>query len=124
MTDGERILDGERRLAAAHLTLDMSEFEALLHEDFALLQPDGSLVTKRDMLVSLAAGSRSWSYARVDQLEVRVYGDCGRVVGRWSARGINNGAAFDYSAQFISTWVRREPLWQNLSYTSAEIIGA
>jgi hypothetical protein len=123
MNDVERVIDSEERLAAAHLSLDLAEIEALLHDDYVIVQPGGALETRSDVLASYRSGARAWSKADVDQLDVRIYGECARVVGRWTAAGVNNGAAFDYQARFVSIWVRQHNTWWNLSYASAEIAG-
>lgn len=121
MNEIERIIDCEQRLAAAHLTLDLDEIAALLHDDYIIVQPGGAIESKRDLLASYRSGGRSWSAAAVDQLDVHIYGACARVVGRWTATGVNHGAPFNYQARFISIWVRASSGWQNLSYASAEI---
>lgn len=121
MTDAERIAESERTIAAAHLTLDLGVIERLYHPDFVILQPDGTLESRSQVLASYAGGGRRWTFAEVDQLEIRVAGDTGIACGRWRARGSNRGAAFDYAARFLSVWTRDGGNWRNLAYQSAEI---
>lgn len=117
------IMACEQRLAAAHVTLDLHAIDALLHDDYVIVQPGGALESKQDVLASYRSGARFWSRAAVDELDVQLYGDCARVVGRWQAAGANNGAPFNYQARFVSIWVRQGNSWLNLSYASAEIAG-
>lgn len=111
----------EQALAAAHITLDLETIDTLLHPDYAIMQPDGTLETKSDVLLSYQSGKRHWDRADVDEMTVSVYDNFARVIGRWSASGVNNGQAFNYQARFISIWIKTNGIWQNISYQSVEI---
>ncbi len=54
----ELIAGLEQDLAKAHLTLDLDRIRQLLHPDFVILQPDGTLETRTDFLRSLTSGER------------------------------------------------------------------
>lgn len=108
-------------LAQAHLTLDLSTMERLLHPDYIILQPGGSIDSKADVLASYSSGGRSWRTAQTDQLDIHVYGHTGIVTGRWRAAGIHDGQAFDYQSRFISVWIKTEEVWQNITYQSTEM---
>ena len=122
MTDAESIAAAEQAIAAAHLTLDLAVIERLYHPDFILVQPDGTIEGKADVLASYARGEREWTHAEVDRLSVRVTGDTGIALGRWRARGTNRGADFDYAARFLSVWARADGAWRNIAYQSVEIL--
>ena len=62
-----------------------------------------------------------WGEARSDELQVRVYGETAVVIGRWEARGVNAGYAFDYVARYVSVWAWRDSRWQMVSDQSTEI---
>ena len=115
------IIQAEKRLADVHLMLNIAVIANLLHEDYIILQPDGSVETKQAVLASYASGERHWEQAEVEQLDVKIYGNTARVVGIWKARGTNAGAPFDYQARFISIWIKAGNEWKNISYSSAEI---
>lgn len=125
MTTGEHdvaaVLDAERALAAAHLTLDVGAFDRLLHPDYVIVQPGGVVEGKAATLASLRGGNRRWSEARSDQMDAQVYGNCAVVTGRWRGLGVNAGAPFDYRARFVSTWVRGDDGWRNVAYAAHEI---
>jgi hypothetical protein len=120
--DAELVASAENRLAAAHLTLDLAVIDALLHDDYVIVQPGGRIETKADVLASYASGARHWDRAQVSQLDVKIYGSVARVVGVWTASGSNAGVRFDYQARFISIWIREAGGWRNLSYSSAEMM--
>jgi ketosteroid isomerase-like protein len=110
----------EERLAAAHLDLDLTIIARLLHDDYLIMQPDGSTETKQEVLASYASGERHWGAAKVSDLDVSVYGKMARVVGVWSAQGTNRGQPFDYRARFVSIWIDEGQGWQNITYFSVE----
>lgn len=122
--DRQAIAAAERALAAAHLTLDLDVIDRLLHPDYVIVQPGGAVETKSDVLASYRTGTRHWDKASVDDFDIRLYRDAGVVVGRWQATGRNGSVAFDYSARFVSVWVRIDDRWQNVTYQATEIAGA
>ncbi len=111
----------ENQLDEAHLNLDMKTIERLLHPDYVIIQPGGVVETKAEVLNSYQTGNRHWDTAQVDELDIRLYDDTAVVVGRWQASGQNEAVQFDYSARFLSIWVRSAGRWQNIAYHSAEI---
>ena len=88
MARNDRIDRGRGRgIAAAHLTLDLAVLDRLLHPGFTILQPDGQLERKGDLIASLQSGERFWEQAQVDDLSVDVHGATAIAHGRWRARG-------------------------------------
>ena len=43
------------------------------------------------------------------------------LVGRWRARGENDGEAFDYTARFMSVYMKRDGAWQMVAEQSTPI---
>jgi ketosteroid isomerase-like protein len=121
MTDAELIAANEQAIAAAHLSLDLEVIEELYHPDFIVVQPDGMIETKAEVLDSYRSGERHWDFAEVDRLHIRITGDTAVVVGRWRGRGANRGERFDYAARFLSVWTRQDGAWRNLAYQAQEI---
>jgi ketosteroid isomerase-like protein len=119
--DIEQIIDSEERLARAHLTLDLNEIDSLLHSDYVIIQPNGVIENKDEVLASYRSGNRKWYAAAVSQLSVKVFDNMARVIGVWSASGTNNGQTFDYQARFISIWLKENDGWKNIVYSSSEM---
>lgn len=122
MNDKTAILAAEQAWLDAHLRMDIPRIESLMHRDYFRVQPDGSLWDKARTLASYQSGQREWFDARVDQLDVRIYGNTAVVVGRWQARGVNHGEHFDYAARYVSVWVLEDGTWQMVSDQSTEIV--
>src|SRR6188474_551856 len=108
----QKVLAVEHAWTEAHLRGDVQTLEEIMAFDYVKIQPDGSLSDKRTTLASYQPDQRAWDVARGDDYDVRVYRDIAVVIGRWTARGINNGQPFDYAARFLSIYVRRAGRWQ------------
>jgi ketosteroid isomerase-like protein len=119
----EEILAVERAWTEAHLQGDVAAIEQLMADDYIRIQPDGSLSNKAETLAAYQPEVRYWEYAQGDEYDVRVYGGMAVVIGRWTARGMNNGRPFDYSARFLSIYARRNGRWQMVAEQSTEITG-
>lgn len=119
--DEQAVIAAEKALADAHLSLDLEVIDSLLHPDYEIIQPDGRVETKADVLASYRTGTRVWHTAKVDRLAVKLFGEMALVHGRWQASGRNESEVFDYAARFLSVWVKDEGRWQNVVYKSTEI---
>jgi ketosteroid isomerase-like protein len=117
----EQVRVAEKQLAAAHVRMDVDLIDDLLHPDYVIIQPGGSVESKRHVLDSYRSGTRYWEFAQSDQMAIRVYGDMAIVIGRWQAKGRNGDVDFDYAARFLSVWIRQAGRWLNLISQSAEI---
>jgi ketosteroid isomerase-like protein len=115
------VVDAEKALAEAHLSLDLETIDRLLHPDYMIVQPDGRVETKAEVLASYQTGMRHWDTASVGELTVTLHGETAVVVGRWQATGKNNSERFNYAARFLSVWIRDEGRWRNIAYQSVEI---
>jgi hypothetical protein len=74
VSDADAVVQAEKRLAAAHISLDLTTIADLLHGDYVIVQPDGRIETKADVLASYGSGERHWEQAEVEQLDVALYG--------------------------------------------------
>jgi ketosteroid isomerase-like protein len=117
----QAVLQAERDLAKAHMTLDIARFDQLLHFNYVIIQPGGRVEGKAETVASLQTGDRFWEIAHSDEMEVQVYGETAVVVGRWRGKGQNGATLFDYSARFLSVWVLEDGLWRNVAAQSTEI---
>lgn len=115
------VMEVERAWTQAHLYGDFATIERLMAEDYLKIQPDGSLLNKREAMATYVPEEREWEVAEGDEYELRIYGETALVFGRWTARGVNHGQRFDYQARFLSVYVRRNGQWQMVAEQSTEI---
>ena len=66
-------------------------------------------------------GIRDYNPADFDELNINVYGQSAVVVGRWRAKGVNEGVPFDYAARYVSVWVMDADTWRIVSDQSTEM---
>lgn len=121
MDPAQEVLAVEYAWTEAHLRGDVETLEAIMAFDYLKIQSDGSLSDKKTTLASYQPDRRAWDVARGDEYNVRIYGDTAVVIGRWTARGNNDGQPFDYAARFLSIYVRRDGSWQMVAEQSTEI---
>jgi ketosteroid isomerase-like protein len=114
----QEVLQVEQAWVEAHRQLDVATLERLMADDYFVIRSDGSVAGKEEDLASYLAGDRHWEYAEGDQYDVRIYGHTAVLSGRWRARGVNAGQPFDYSAQFLSVYVKRDGRWQMVAAQS------
>ncbi len=116
------VLAAEHAWMKAHRDLDLAQIEALMHPDYTRIQPDGAVWDKARTLDSYRSGKRQWDKVAIDQLDIRIYGHAAVVIGRWQAKGVNTGKAFDYAARYTSLWVYEQGRWQMVTDQSTEIV--
>lgn len=116
-----QILAVEKAWTTAHLTGDLQTIAQLMADEYVKIQPDGSVATKVQTLATFEPDLRWWETARGDDYDVRIYGDTAVVIGRWTAKGMNNGQPFDYAARFLSVYVRRDGQWKMVAEQSTDI---
>ena len=109
---GDEITQVERRWVQAHRDLDLATIDEILAEDYSQIRDDGVVVGKSETIQSYRSGKRRWDHANSDEHRIRVFGDVAILVGRWIGRGENDGLRFDYTARFMSVYVRRSGAWQ------------
>ncbi|MFN8488985.1 MAG: nuclear transport factor 2 family protein [Caldilineaceae bacterium] len=123
----QEVLQAEQAWTTAFLHLDLAVIEQLMADDYTIIQPGGAVWDKAKTLASLRSEQRHWDKAGSDELSVRIYGDTANglmavVIGRWTAKGVNHGQAFDYQARYMAVWVKQAGRWQIVADQSTEIL--
>ena len=116
-----QIHQAEREWLLAHLNCDVVALDHLMADEYTQINSTGCVVSKAEVIASFESGARHWDEAHSDELQVRMYGETAVVIGRWQARGVNAGQAFDYAARYLSMWVWRDGRWQMVSDQSTDI---
>ncbi len=120
----QEVIETERRWVQAHRDLDIDVIKEILHENYTQLKSDGSLARKIETVASYASGKRHWEVAQSDQYDVQIFGDIALLIGRWIGRGENSGERFDYTARFMSIYVRTSGGWKLIADQSTPIEAA
>ncbi|MFN8441011.1 MAG: GNAT family N-acetyltransferase [Caldilineaceae bacterium] len=117
----QEVLATEQVWTQAHLDGDFAAIEGMMAEEYTRINPDGSVSHKAEVLATYQLETRHWELAQSDQHEILLNGNCATVIGRWTARGINNSEPFDYQARFLSVYIQRKGKWLMLAEQSTEI---
>ncbi len=121
MITKEEVLEAEMRWAKAHLETDVNVIGDLMHTDYSIIKPDGTVWDKNTALASYVPGKREWVEAGSGDHLVNIYGETALVIGIWKAKGVNNGTPFDYKARYTSLWVKENGKLGIVSDQSTEI---
>jgi uncharacterized protein (TIGR02246 family) len=100
---------------------DADAFERLLSDDFVLINFDGKLESKQDIITQARTGALKLDVAKSEGLSIRVYGDTAVWNGVWSEKGTANGKPFDRKGRYATVLVRSGGQWKIVSDQVTEI---
>jgi len=105
--------DIERRLATAWVKGDRSFIEQILADDWSVTDLTGQVLTKAEVLEE-AFGSKDRQIVsmRIDELNVRPFGDWAIVTGRTQAAGQYRGEVAEVTLRFTDVFANRNGKWQ------------
>src|SRR5271168_1085838 len=91
---------------------DVTTMDRILADDFILVEGDGAVSTKADLLNE--AKSRRVHYEHQEDLEqtVRVWGDTAVVTGKLWGKGSDGGKPFEWTLWYSDTYVRTAKGWR------------
>jgi ketosteroid isomerase-like protein len=98
--------------AEARMKGDSSYTRRLETENCTVVWPDGSIVNKREDLKSMA-GDIGFTEFKIDDLQVRLYGDIGIVVGHGTIKA-HQGKQNLLGGKFVwtDTFIKRDGVWK------------
>ena len=102
----------EQRLIRAWVEQDRESVEAVLDDDWSVIDPSGQVIGKAQVLRELESGDRRLESGAIDEVKVRVFGDFAVVTGRTTAAGNYEGNHFSVQLRFTDVCVKRGEKWQ------------
>jgi ketosteroid isomerase-like protein len=114
MTDNEvvsQLVLHELRIGRAIAEGNVAVVEELLAEEFVGTTPEGAVLTKKEVVLTLFSPAYDIDVFENTDIDVRVHGNAAVVVARGVVRGRYHGQ--DASGQFRYTrvWTRKEGRW-------------
>lgn len=104
--------DIENQLAAAWVAGDRSVHERVLAEDWSVIDAQGRIRNKAEVLEEMfRPGERALS-GRIDEVHVRPYGDWAIVTGKTHVAGRYEGNEINVTLRFMDVFRRSEGHWQ------------
>lgn len=106
------VLATERAWIEALRANDAGALDAILADDYALIDDRGRRRTKADDLARARAGTLHFDVYDARELTVRVWGDTAVVTGLGEVRGTSAGRAFASTFAFTDTFARADGRWR------------
>ena len=102
----------EDQLAAAWVSGDRSVHERVLSDDWSVIDAQGRIRTKAEVLEEMFRPGEREITGRIDEVNVRPYGDWAIVTGKTHVAGRYEGNEIKVTLRFMDVFRRREGTWQ------------
>ena len=112
MTTEDELNELEQRLIRAWIEQDRDAVDAVLDDDWSVIDPSGQIIGKAQVLRELESGQRKIESGAIDEVKIRAYGDFAVVTGRTTAGGNYEGSSFSVQLRFTDVCVKRGENWQ------------
>jgi ketosteroid isomerase-like protein len=90
---------------------DTKTMARILADDFILVEGDGTVSTKADLLKDAASGNTKYEHQVDSERTIRVWGDTALVTAKLWAKGLEDGKQVDYYMWFSDTYIRKPTGW-------------
>lgn len=115
----QALIDMENQWAKASKAGDGDAIGAMLSTDFVMLDSDGSLHSKADVVARTKKAK--WVTNEIGDMKVVAHGDSAIVTGTWTGKGTDGtGKAVDAKERWADTWVKTaNGKWQCVASAAA-----
>jgi ketosteroid isomerase-like protein len=90
---------------------DTKTMARILDDKFILVEGDGTVSTKADLLQDAASGKTKYEHQVDSERTIRVWGNTAVVTAKLWAKGLEDGKQVNYYMWFSDTYVRRPTGW-------------
>jgi ketosteroid isomerase-like protein len=90
---------------------DTKTMARILADDFILVEGDGTVSTKADLLKDAASGKTNYEHQVDSERTIRLWGDTAVVTAKLWAKGLEDGKQVDYYMWFSDTYIRKPTGW-------------
>lgn len=108
----EEIAILEEKLRQAMLNSDVQVLDELIADDLVFTMHTGLVINKQDDLEAHRTGMQKFTNIKLDEQQIRHYGDCAVVSVKAVLTGKFNGQPYSATYRFTRFWVKRQNLWQ------------
>lgn len=91
---------------------DRAKLEEILAEDFIMINANGSVSTRSEMLDWVMAPGVKVEPFQTEDVRVRIYGNTALLSGWFSLRGTSNGEPFEATSRYTDVYVRSGGKWR------------
>ena len=91
---------------------DAVTMDRILADDFILVEGDGSIQTKADLLKEARSGRIVYEHQDETEQKVRMWGDTAVVTAKLWGKGTDGGKPFEWKLWFSDTYIRTSQGWR------------
>ena len=102
----------EEQLAAAWINRDQPFIERILSDDWSVIDPTGRILTKPEVIREAFTGERTITEGKIDQVNVRHFGNWAVVTGRTQMSGSYQGEEMSVVLRFTDVFARSSGEWK------------
>jgi ketosteroid isomerase-like protein len=110
-SDEQELIRLEQEYNDAQVKRERQTLERVWADDYLYTHSNGAVMNKTQDIADTMSGEMMWSAARVEDTQVRLYGDVGIVTGRLTMVGRSAQYASG-PRRFTDVFVRRKSRWQ------------
>jgi ketosteroid isomerase-like protein len=96
----------------AWLRQDAAAFERLLADDAILVDENGRLTTKAEVIANAKSGAVKFEVGKSEDVKRYFYGNTVVTTGRWTEKSTNNGRQVNSTMQNTTVYAKRNGNWQ------------
>ena len=109
----DKLIQIERDLAAAWPKGDKETIDRILAPDWSVTNALGQIQTKEEVMRdAFQSGNLKVRSAKIDDVQVRLFGNAAIVTGRSVSDGLFGGKPFNATLRFTDVFVKRKRHWQ------------
>jgi uncharacterized protein (TIGR02246 family) len=117
----QELIKMETQWGEAWTKHDATSVDKLLADDFMVTMPDGSVLTKAQILEVIRSYKEEVTSLVTDEWKVRVYGDAAVVTARNTYKMQSAGKEDTFHERFTDTWIKREGQWRCVAAHNSSI---
>jgi ketosteroid isomerase-like protein len=110
--DEQALIDLENRLSEANRTGDVDFVMRIEDENYTLTNSRALVSHRADDIEELRKRDPRYDVFHTHDMQARVYGDTGIVIGIVSLKGTSGGKPFEADMRFTDTFVKRDGEWK------------
>jgi ketosteroid isomerase-like protein len=107
--------------AAAVIKGDMAMVEKQTSDDYTLINPNGQMSDKAQMLDAFKSGKSKISMNEISDMKVRIYGNTAIVTGKSNVKGVMGGKDVNGPVMFTRVYVKKGGHWQSVALQQTRV---
>jgi ketosteroid isomerase-like protein len=107
--------------AAAVIKGDMTLVEKQTSDDYTLINMNGQMANKQQMLDAFKSGKSKLSMNEISDMKVRVYGNTAVVTGKSNVKGMMAGKDATGQVMFTRVYVKKDGRWQSVALQQTRV---